>query len=174
MKNQPNNILLIKPYKGESDDCELTKIASFLEGLADKSDVRPVMDNFINFEIKYEINEALCPVLTTECDPEDFSEADFECELTSRVPSFKPHCALELKSAVKGLLDLEASEDDAESTNDSVEEFAVTNTGGSTSHSMKFPLGDFTSESSRVILADKLPTMAPKSLIKLKNSTAAA
>ena len=43
--------MLIKPYKGESDDCELTKIANFLEELADKPDVRPVMDNFINYEL---------------------------------------------------------------------------------------------------------------------------
>ena len=50
MRNQPNNILLVKPYTGDSEDCELFYLAQFLEGLANEKDVRPVMERFKRFQ----------------------------------------------------------------------------------------------------------------------------
>lgn len=47
-------MLLIKPYKGERGDCELFKMADFLEELAEKPDVRPVMENYINHQLEKE------------------------------------------------------------------------------------------------------------------------
>lgn len=49
MRNQPNNILLVKPYRGDSEDNELFYLAQFLEELADEKDVRPVMERFERF-----------------------------------------------------------------------------------------------------------------------------
>lgn len=47
---QPNNILLIHPYKGDPADRELYFISKFLAKLAKEEDVRPVMNSFIKFD----------------------------------------------------------------------------------------------------------------------------
>jgi hypothetical protein len=51
---QPANILLVKPYKGESEDKELYILADFLKELSQKRDVRSVMERFAAFKIQTE------------------------------------------------------------------------------------------------------------------------
>lgn len=49
VKNQPLNILNLKPFLGEKNDDELYRITEFLENLAKKDDVRPVMQNYEDY-----------------------------------------------------------------------------------------------------------------------------
>jgi hypothetical protein len=51
---QPENILLVKPYKGESEDRELYILADFLKELSQERDVRSVMKKFAAFKIQAE------------------------------------------------------------------------------------------------------------------------
>lgn len=50
MKNQPSNILIIRPFENDKQDSQLSLIANFLEELADHSDVRPVMQKFSQYK----------------------------------------------------------------------------------------------------------------------------
>ena len=43
--------MLIKPYTGNREDRELSRVANYLEELAERPDVRPVMENFLTFEL---------------------------------------------------------------------------------------------------------------------------
>ena len=49
IKNQPDNILVIKQFRGESNDSELYELTSFLRGLARCPDVRPVAKKFADY-----------------------------------------------------------------------------------------------------------------------------
>lgn len=46
---QPDNMLQIKAYRGESEDRELSRITGYLLDCASKEDVRPVLKNFENW-----------------------------------------------------------------------------------------------------------------------------
>lgn len=87
-KYQPNNILLIKPFKGEKDDAELPKVAEFLEGLAQEDDVRPVGMKYRNFEENLESTN----LVTLEPDFDDVSESSEDTKtpegsIIARLPS---------------------------------------------------------------------------------------
>ena len=55
---QPNNILIVKPFRGESEDQELPLLAEFLKELSQKDDVRSVRDRFAAFKIQEEFKKS--------------------------------------------------------------------------------------------------------------------
>lgn len=190
MRNQPNNILLVKPYKGERNDNELSKLATFLEEIANKPDVRPVMEGFVSYELNKEPkgvpsqlagsipNLGTKPfpgrvkslswdkypsgVVTADCDFGELSENHDGADLTPKVPALNPRKkSILLKLEINALFDSETREDD-ESTEDSAEELPIRPSKKSISEAMtQFPLAESTAEPSGLV--DKLPTMKPKS-----------
>mmetsp|Transcript_42574 Transcript_42574/g.49290 ORF Transcript_42574/g.49290 Transcript_42574/m.49290 type:complete len:243 (-) Transcript_42574:266-994(-) len=89
-KHQPDNIFVIKAYKGDDSDSELSRISEFLEELAKKYDVRPVMRNFTSFSQRSDDSWAYSDQLSqkssarnsfdnlSDFDDEDISERDSE------------------------------------------------------------------------------------------------
>ena len=137
IKNQPSNILLIKGFRGEKDDAELLKIADFLEQLLIKSDVRPVMDNFRNYEMAKESevlttepgsptpknmqakfirdleesdSESTNEDSSAECDVEDLSENYDGAELSSKMPTLKPQKKAFLDTFIPTMTNIPRSE----------------------------------------------------------------
>jgi len=46
----PENVLVVKPYRGEENDRELSILSEFLLGIADKEDFRPITRTFSVFQ----------------------------------------------------------------------------------------------------------------------------
>lgn len=49
--------MAIKPFRGDSEDDQLLILTNFLVKLSEKADVRPVMENFLNFKIKKRLRD---------------------------------------------------------------------------------------------------------------------
>lgn len=58
-ENQPDNFLMIEPFKGDENDSELATLGVFLEELAAMPDVRPVKDHMVDFELKLDTDRLL-------------------------------------------------------------------------------------------------------------------
>ena len=59
---------MIKSFKGDATDNELRDITAFLEDLADKSDVRPVKDKYIDFSLSLETDRFVESPVSRECE----------------------------------------------------------------------------------------------------------
>eukprot|EP00331_Platyophrya_macrostoma_P026497 CAMPEP_0176437248 /NCGR_PEP_ID=MMETSP0127-20121128/18495_1 /TAXON_ID=938130 /ORGANISM="Platyophrya macrostoma, Strain WH" /LENGTH=356 /DNA_ID=CAMNT_0017820811 /DNA_START=1 /DNA_END=1071 /DNA_ORIENTATION=+ len=82
-KNQPDNILLIKPFDGKRDDCELSTITNFLVGMSRINDVRPVMETYFTYKQALKVKNCSSLFRETEESPRGFT-AKFKSESESQ------------------------------------------------------------------------------------------
>lgn len=72
ISHQPHNILLIKPFTGDDEDCELSSIVEFLIRISEQKDVRPVMKSFLKHKGQREsenMENEIIPTVKREMNP---------------------------------------------------------------------------------------------------------